>query len=945
MCKSRIKRCILTCFFQFLVVLVLSLPRSRCTEDADFSPPGETIGLAEAQGRGVPTPEGHYLYFLEPVNNITIVQGHTAILHCKVAGNPTPSIKWLKNDAPVVQEQGRISIRKTETGSRLRIQDLDTTDTGYYQCVASNNLKVISATGVLYVRLGQSPTPGSNYNDQDKFHEKGFCQPYRGIACARFIGNRSIYVESLQMQGESENRITAAFTMIGTSTHLSDQCSQFAIPSFCHYVFPLCDEGSRNPRQRELCRDECEVLENDLCRTEYMIARSNRAILMQLELPSCEALPLPDSPEAASCMRIGVPVDKLKTYPPPDHKCYNGSGADYRGTASVTKSGYKCQRWNAQFPHSHHLTGVEFPELGGGHNYCRNPAGQMEAPWCFTLDENVRVDLCDIPACKPRENHKMEILYILIPSIAIPFVIACLFFLICMCRNKQKASSDTPPRRQLMASPSQDMELPLINQHKHQGKLREINLSAVRFMEELGEDRFGKVYKGHLYGTAPGEQTQVVAIKTVKDKAELTLREEFKHEALMRSRLQHPNIICLLGVVTKEQPMSMIFSYSGHGDLHEFLVMRSPHSDVGSTDDDKTVKSTLEQADFLHIVTQIAAGMEYLSSHHVVHKDLATRNILVCDKLNVKILDLGLFREVYSADYYKLMGGNPFPIRWMSPEAIMYGKFSVDSDIWSYGVVLWEIFSYGLQPYCGYSNQDVIEMVRNRQVLPCPDDCPAWIYTLMLECWNEFPVRRPRFKDIHTRLRTWESLSNYNSSAQTSGASNTTQTSSLSTSPVSNVSTARYVGPKQKTQPFPQPQFIPMKGQIRPMVPPQLYIPVNGYQPMPAYGAYLQNFYPMQIPMQMPPQQMHPQMVPKAGSHHSGSGSTSTGYVTTAPSNASMTERAALLTEDGKAVEEDVADGSSQTALHNEDVSVPETELLGDNDTLHTEDPEMQSEA
>ncbi|XP_058878203.1 tyrosine-protein kinase transmembrane receptor ROR2 isoform X1 [Acipenser ruthenus] len=948
MSKRRIKPGTFVNFFNILVVMALLLLEVNCAEDANLPQPGQSLGLAEGQDRGVSVPKGDSLTFLEPVNNITIVQGQTATLHCKVAGNPPPNIKWLKNDAPVVQEQGRISIRKTESGSRLRIQDLDTTDTGYYQCVASNSRETITSTGVLFVKLGQSPTAGSNYNDHDEFREEGFCQPYRGIACARFIGNTTIYVDSLQMQGEIENRITAAFTMIGTSTHLSDQCSQFAIPSFCHYVFPLCDERSRTPRQRELCRDECEALENDLCRTEYTIARSNPLILMQLQLPKCEELPLPDTLEAANCMRIGIPVEKLGRYPPTDHKCYNGSGADYRGTVSVTKSGYKCQRWHTQFPHSHQHTGVEFPELGGGHNYCRNPGGQMQGPWCFTQNENVRVELCDIPACNPRENSKMEILYILIPSIAIPLVIACLFFLVCMCRNKQKATTDTPPRRQLIASPSQDMEMPLINQHKHQGKLKEINLSAVRFMEELGEDRFGKVYKGHLYSTAPGEQTQVIAIKTVKDKAEMNLREEFKHEALMRSRLQHPNIVCLLGLVTKEQPMSMIFSYSGHGDLHEFLVMRSPHSDVGSTDDDKTVKSTLEPADFLHIVTQVAAGMEYLSSHHMVHKDLATRNILVCDKLNVKILDLGLFREVYSADYNKLIGNNPFPIRWMSPEAIMYGQFSVDSDIWSYGVVLWEIFSYGLQPYCGYSNQDVIEMVRNRQVLPCPDDCPAWIYTLMLECWNEFPARRPRFKDIHTRLRTWESLSNYNSSAQTSGASNTTQTSSISTSPVSNVSAARYVGPKQKTQPFPQPQFIPMKGQIRPMhPPPQLYIPMNGYQPMPAYGAYLQNFYPMQIPMQMPPQQMHPQMIPKPGSHHSGSGSTSTGYVTTAPSNTSMTERATLLPDDLNAAEEgnSVADGMSQTGPQDEEVSVPETELLGDIDVLQTDDPDIQSEA
>ncbi|KAJ1059128.1 hypothetical protein K5549_007929 [Capra hircus] len=889
-----------------------------CPGQVEVPDSNDPLGQLDGHDSPVPTLKGYFLNFLEPVNNITIVQGQTAILHCKVAGNPPPSVRWLKNDAPVVQEPRRVIIRKTEYGSRLRIQDLDTTDTGYYQCVATNGVKTITATGVLFVRLG--PTHSPNHNFQDDYHEDGFCQPYRGIACARFIGNRTIYVDSLQMQGEIENRITAAFTMIGTSTHLSDQCSQFAIPSFCHFVFPLCDARSRAPKPRELCRDECEVLESDLCRQEYTIARSNPLILMRLQLPKCEALPMPESPDAANCMRIGIPAERLGRY----HQCYNGSGTDYRGTASTTKSGHQCQPWALQHPHSHHLTSTDFPELGGGHAYCRNPGGQMEGPWCFTQNKNVRMELCDVPSCSPQDSSRMGILYILVPSIAIPLVIACLFFLVCMCRNKQKASASTPQRRQLMASPSQDVEMPLINQHK-QAKLKEISLSTVRFMEELGEGRFGKVYKGHLFGPAPGEQTQAVAIKTLKDKAEGPLREEFRHEALLRARLQHPNIVCLLGVVTKDQPLSMIFSYCPHGDLHEFLVMRSPHSDVGSTDDDRTVKSALEPPDFVHVVAQIAAGMEYLSSHHVVHKDLATRNVLVYDKLTVKISDLGLFREVYSADYYKLTGSALLPIRWMSPEAIMYGKFSVDSDIWSYGVVLWEVFSYGLQPYCGHSNQDVVEMVRSRQVLPCPDDCPAW---------HEFPSRRPRFKDIHSRLRAWGNLSTYNSSAQTSGASNATQTSSLSTSPVSNVSNARYGGPKQKAQPFPQPQFIPMKGQIRPMVPPpQLYIPVNGYQPVPAYGAYLPNFYPVQIPMQMAPQQVPAQMVPKPGSHHSGSGSTSTGYVTTAPSNTSVADRAALLsegTEDAQNVPEDVAQSPVQEA---------------DNDTLQMGEAEVQLEA
>ncbi|XP_069083492.1 tyrosine-protein kinase transmembrane receptor ROR2 [Pleurodeles waltl] len=922
------------------LLLTSSLLRLNAAGEMEVPESHDPLGQMDRHDQLVPTPKGYFLTFMEPVNNITVVQGQIATLHCKVVGNPPPNIRWLKNDAPVVQEPKRITIRKTDYGSRLRIQDLDTTDTGYYQCVANNELKTISATGVLFVRLGPTHSPNHNFHEDDQ--EDGFCQPYRGIACARFIGNRTIYVDSLQMQGEIENRITAAFTMIGTSTHLSDICSQFAIPSFCHFVFPLCDERTRTPKPRELCRDECEVLENDLCRQEYTIARSNPLILMQLQLPNCEELPLPESQDAVNCMRIGIPVERLTGY----QQCYNDSGTEYRGSVSVTRSGHQCQAWNSQFPHSHHLTSMTYPEIGGGHAYCRNPGNQHEGPWCFTLNKNVRMELCDVPPCQgPRDNSKMEILYILVTSISIPLVITCLFFLVCMCRNKQKASAATPQRRQLMASPSQDMEMPLMNQHKQPVKLKELNLSAVRFMEELGEDRFGKVYKGHLFGTAPGEQTQAIAIKTLKDKTELAMREEFKHEAMMRSRLQHPNIVCLLGAVTKEQPMSMIFSYSSHSDLHEFLVMRSPHSDVGSTDDDKTVKSTLEPADFLHIVTQIAAGMEFLSSHHVVHKDLATRNVLVFDKLNVKISDLGLFREVYAADYYKLVGNSLLPIRWMSPEAIMYGQCSTDSDIWSYGVVIWEIYSYGLQPYCGYSNQDVIEMIRNRQVLPCPDDCPAWIYTLVLECWNEFPARRPRFKDIHTRLRTWESISNYNSSAQTSGASNTTQTSSLSTSPVSNVSNARYVGPKPKAQPFPQPQFIQMKGQIRPMVQgPQLYIPVNGYQPMAAYGAYLQNFYPMQIPMQMAPQQMQQQMIQKPGSHHSGSGSTSTGYVTTAPSSTSVPERGAQFA-DGAEGAHAPNELIPQKPMKEEEDSVPETELLGDNDTPPLDEVDIQLEA
>ncbi|XP_041911238.1 inactive tyrosine-protein kinase transmembrane receptor ROR1 [Arvicola amphibius] len=823
-----------------------------------------------------------YLTLDEPMNNITTSLGQTAELHCKVSGNPPPTIRWFKNDAPVVQEPRRISFRATNYGSRLRIRNLDTTDTGYFQCVATNGKRVVSTTGVLFVKFGPAPTasPGSS----DEYEEDGFCQPYRGIACARFIGNRTVYMESLHMQGEIENQITAAFTMIGTSSHLSDKCSQFAIPSLCHYAFPYCDETSSVPKPRDLCRDECEVLENVLCQTEYIFARSNPMILMRLKLPNCEDLPQPESPEAANCIRIGIPMaDPINK----NHKCYNSTGVDYRGTVSVTKSGRQCQPWNSQYPHTHSFTALRFPELNGGHSYCRNPGNQKEAPWCFTLDENFKSDLCDIPACDSKdskEKNKMEILYILVPSVAIPLAIAFLFFFICVCRNNQKSSSP-PVQRQPKPVRGQNVEMSMLNAYKPKSKAKELPLSAVRFMEELGECTFGKIYKGHLY--LPGmDHAQVVAIKTLKDYNNPQQWTEFQQEASLMAELHHPNIVCLLGAVTQEQPVCMLFEYMNQGDLHEFLIMRSPHSDVGcSSDEDGTVKSSLDHGDFLHIAIQIAAGMEYLSSHFFVHKDLAARNILIGEQLHVKISDLGLSREIYSADYYRVQSKSSLPIRWMPPEAIMYGKFSSDSDIWSFGVVLWEIFSFGLQPYYGFSNQEVIEMVRKRQLLPCSEDCPPRMYSLMTECWNEIPSRRPRFKDIHVRLRSWEGLSSHTSSTTPSGGNATTQTTSLSASPVSNLSNPRfpnYMFPGQGITPQGQ-----IAGFIGPAIPQnQRFIPINGYPIPPGYAAFPAAHYqpagPPRVIQHCPP--------PKSRSPSSASGSTSTGHVASLPSSGSNQE-------------------------------------------------------
>lgn len=272
----------------------------------------------------------------------------------------------------------------------------------------------------------------------------------------------------------------------------------------------------------------------------------------------------------------------------------------------------------------------------------------------------------------------------------------------------------------------------------------------VVFIKELGEGAFGKVYKGQLFKKEI-EENIFVAVKTLKENATQKTQNDFKREVDLMTDLRHSNIICLLGVVLRGEQMCMLFEYMTHGDLHEFLINHSPK--------DLSIESSsngiLGQAEFLKISSQIAAGMEYLAGNHYVHRDLAARNCLVGDNLIVKISDFGLSRDIYSSDYYRVQSKSLLPVRWMPPESILYGKFATESDIWSFGVVLWEIYSYGLQPYYGYNNQEVIYMIRSRQLLPCPEDCPTMIYSLMIECWHEVANRRPNFTEIHNRLSNW----------------------------------------------------------------------------------------------------------------------------------------------------------------------------------------------
>ncbi|XP_043915975.1 ephrin type-B receptor 3 isoform X2 [Protopterus annectens] len=267
---------------------------------------------------------------------------------------------------------------------------------------------------------------------------------------------------------------------------------------------------------------------------------------------------------------------------------------------------------------------------------------------------------------------------------------------------------------------------------------KEIDISCVKIEEVIGAGEFGEVCRGRL--KLPGRREMFVAIKTLKVGYTERQRRDFLGEASIMGQFDHPNIIHLEGVVTKSRPVMIVTEFMENGALDSFLRLNDGQFTV---------------IQLVGMLRGIAAGMKYLSEMNYVHRDLAARNILVNSNLVCKVSDFGLSRfledDPTDPTYTSSLGGK-IPIRWTAPEAIAYRKFTSASDVWSYGIVMWEVMSYGERPYWDMSNQDVINAVEQDYRLPPPMDCPTALHQLMLDCWVKDRNLRPKFAQIVNTL-------------------------------------------------------------------------------------------------------------------------------------------------------------------------------------------------
>ncbi|XP_071440458.1 ephrin type-A receptor 4-A isoform X1 [Hetaerina americana] len=270
---------------------------------------------------------------------------------------------------------------------------------------------------------------------------------------------------------------------------------------------------------------------------------------------------------------------------------------------------------------------------------------------------------------------------------------------------------------------------------------REIDASCITIEAIIGGGEFGDVCRGKLRWQPPhgGDDESSVtttdaAIKTLKPGSSEKARIDFLTEASIMGQFEHPNVIFLQGVVTKSNPVMIITEYMENGSLDTFL---------------RANDGKFQVLQLVGMLRGIASGMQYLSEMNYVHRDLAARNVLVNARLVCKIADFGLSREIESTTEgaYTTRGGK-IPVRWTAPEAIAFRKFTSASDVWSMGIVCWEVMSYGERPYWNWSNQDVIKSIEKGYRLPAPMDCPEAIYQLMLDCWQKERTHRPTFASI-----------------------------------------------------------------------------------------------------------------------------------------------------------------------------------------------------
>ncbi|XP_017263447.1 fibroblast growth factor receptor 1b [Kryptolebias marmoratus] len=280
----------------------------------------------------------------------------------------------------------------------------------------------------------------------------------------------------------------------------------------------------------------------------------------------------------------------------------------------------------------------------------------------------------------------------------------------------------------------------------------------------LGEGCFGQVVFAEALGIDKNKPTRLtkVAVKMLKtDASEKDLSDLISEMEMMKMIGKHKNIINLLGACTQDGPLYVIVEYASQGNLREYLRARRPAGLEYWSGVQQAALGRVEIRELVSAAYQVARGMAYLASKKCIHRDLAARNVLVTEDKVMKIADFGLARDIHHIDYYKKTTNGRLPVKWMAPEALFDRIYTHQSDVWSFGVLLWEIFTLGGSPYPGVPVEELFKLLKEGHRMEKPSACTQEMYLMMRDCWHAVPSRRPTFQQLVEDLdRTLSLLAN-----------------------------------------------------------------------------------------------------------------------------------------------------------------------------------------
>lgn len=286
----------------------------------------------------------------------------------------------------------------------------------------------------------------------------------------------------------------------------------------------------------------------------------------------------------------------------------------------------------------------------------------------------------------------------------------------------------------------------------------EFNRGNLELGETLGEGAFGKVRKGYAIGLWGRLDPIIVAVKMLKDDATgKELNDLVQEMQILMTIGHHINIINFIGACTENGPLYVLVEFAPYGNMRDFLKAQRPQHNFSSGYETPLHSPVLPMnhetkpltyKDLVSFSYQVARGMEYLASKKVIHRDLAARNVLVAEDYVLKICDFGLTRNVAQNDYYRKTTDGRLPVKWMAPEALFDRKYSTKSDIWSFGVLLWEIFTFGGTPYPSVPIENLFQLLRDGHRMEPPPCSTIEMYQVMLRCWKYLSTDRPTFSEL-----------------------------------------------------------------------------------------------------------------------------------------------------------------------------------------------------